>query len=91
MALTDTAIRNAKPGDKPIKLFDGGGLFLHITPAGQRYWRLKYRFAGKEKLLALGVYPRVGLKEARDRRDEAKRLLDDGVDPSVERKVTCPQ
>ncbi|MDB0507661.1 integrase arm-type DNA-binding domain-containing protein [Ralstonia solanacearum] len=87
MALTDTAIRNAKPGDKPIKLFDGGGLFLHITPAGQRYWRLKYRFAGKEKLLALGVYPRVGLKEARDRRDEAKRLLDDGVDPSVERKV----
>lgn len=87
MALTDTAIRNAKPGDKPIKLFDGGGLFLHITPAGQRYWRLKYRFAGKEKLLALGVYPRVGLKEARNRRDEAKRLLDDGVDPSVERKV----
>ncbi|RIJ85556.1 integrase [Ralstonia solanacearum] len=87
MALTDTAIRNAKPGDKPIKLFDGGGLFLHITPAGQRYWRLKYRFAGKEKLLALGVYPRVSLKEARNRRDEAKRLLDDGVDPSVERKV----
>ena len=87
MALTDTAIRNAKPGDKPIKLFDGGGLFLHITPAGQRYWRLKYRFAGKEKLLAVGVYPRVGLKEARNRRDEAKRLLDDGVDPSVERKV----
>ncbi|WP_104565789.1 tyrosine-type recombinase/integrase [Ralstonia mannitolilytica] len=87
MALTDTAIRNAKPSDKPIKLFDGGGLFLHVTPAGQRYWRLKYRFAGKEKLLALGVYPEVGLKEARDRREEAKRLLGEGVDPSVERKV----
>lgn len=87
MALTDTAIRNAKPADKPIKLFDGGGLFLHITPAGQRYWRLKYRFAGKEKLLAIGVYPDVGLREARDRREEAKRLLGEGVDPSVERKV----
>ena len=87
MALTDTAIRNTKPADKPIKLFDGGGLFVHITPAGQRYWRLKYRFAGKEKLLAIGVYPEVGLKEARDRREEAKRLLSEGVDPSVERKV----
>lgn len=87
MALTDTAIRNTKPADKPIKLFDGGGLFLHITPAGQRYWRLKYRFAGKEKLLAIGVYPEVGLKEARDRREEAKRLLSEGVDPSVERKM----
>ncbi|WP_296223262.1 tyrosine-type recombinase/integrase [Ralstonia sp. UBA689] len=87
MALTDTAIRNTKPADKPIKLFDGGGLFLHVTPAGQRYWRLKYRFAGKEKLLALGVYPEVGLKEARDRREEAKRQLGEGVDPSVERKV----
>ena len=87
MPLTDTAIRNTKPADKPIKLFDGGGLFLHITPAGQRYWRLKYRFAGKEKLLALGVYPDVGLKEARDRREEAKRLLGEGIDPSVERKV----
>jgi len=87
MALTDTAVRNAKPADNPIKLFDGGGLFLHITPAGQRYWRLKYRFAGKEKLLALGVYPDVGLKEARDRREEAKRLLGEGIDPSVERKV----
>jgi len=87
MALTDTAVRNAKPAEKPIKLFDGGGLFLHITPTGQRYWRLKYRFAGKEKLLAIGVYPEVGLKEARDRREDAKRLLGEGVDPSVERKV----
>ncbi|ANJ72005.1 integrase arm-type DNA-binding domain-containing protein [Ralstonia insidiosa] len=87
MALTDTAVRNAKPGDKPIKLFDGGGLFLYITPAGKRYWRLKYRFAGKEKLLALGVYPKVGLKEARERRDEARRLLGERVDPSVERRV----
>lgn len=87
MPLTDTAIRNAKPGIKPTKLFDGGGLFLLITPAGQRYWRLKFRFAGKEKLLSLGVYPQVCLKDARTRRDAARKLLADGVDPSVERRV----
>ncbi|MCP1119992.1 hypothetical protein JOE11_004586 [Robbsia andropogonis] len=59
MALTDTAIKNTKPGDKPIKPFDSGGLFLLIAPTGYRYWRMKYRFAGKEKLLAIGVYPEL--------------------------------
>lgn len=87
MPLTDTAIRNAKPSDKPIRLFDGGGLYLEVSPSGGKWWRLKYRFAGKEKRLSLGVYPEIGLKEARDRREAAKRLLADGVDPSVERKV----
>ncbi|WP_343661081.1 integrase arm-type DNA-binding domain-containing protein [Ralstonia sp.] len=87
MPLTDTAIRNAKPSEKPIKLSDGGGLYIEIAPSGGKWWRLKYRFAGKEKRLSLGVYPDVGLKEARDRRDAAKRLLADGIDPSVERRV----
>lgn len=87
MSLTDTAIRNAKPADKPVKLFDGSGLFLLITPAGQKYWRLKYRFAGKEKLLALGVYPEVGLAAARRKRDEARSQLDAGVDPSAAKRI----
>lgn len=87
MPLTDTAIRNAKPSEKPIRLFDGGGLYIEVSPAGGKWWRLKYRFAGKEKRLSLGVYPEIGLKEARDRREEAKRLLGEGIDPSVERKV----
>ena len=72
MALTDTLIRNVKPGQKPQKLFDGGGLFLLIAPTGGKLWRLKYRFGGKEKLLALGVYPDVSLKKARELRDEAR-------------------
>lgn len=87
MPLTDTAIRNAKPGAKPVKLFDERGLYLEISPAGGKWWRLKYRFAGKEKRLSLGVYPDVGLKEARDRRDEARKLLANGVDPSENRKA----
>lgn len=87
MPLTDTAIRNAKPADKSIRLFDGGGLYIEVSPAGGKWWRLKYRFAGKEKRLSLGVYPEIGLKEARERREAAKRLLADGVDPSVERRV----
>ncbi len=87
MALTDTTIRNTKPSDKPSKLFDGGGLFLLIAPTGGRLWRLKYRFGGKEKLLALGAYPDVSLKKARERRDEARKLLADGVDPGANRKA----
>jgi len=86
--LTDTAIRNAKPGDKPSKLFDERGLFLLVTPTGGKWWRLKYRFAGKSKLLSLGVYPTVGLKEARIKREDAKRLLANGIDPSEYRKQT---
>ncbi|MFX1763299.1 integrase arm-type DNA-binding domain-containing protein [Paraburkholderia sp. A1RI-2L] len=87
MALTDTTIRNAKPDDKPRKLFDGGGLFLLIAPTGGKLWRLKYRFDGKEKLLALGVYPDVSLKDAREGRDKARKELAKGVDPSATRKA----
>lgn len=86
MPLTDTTIRNAKPSEKAQKLFDGGGLFLLLTPAGQRYWRMKYRVAGKEKLLALGVYPDVSLAAARKKRDEARELLAAGGDPSAAKR-----
>lgn len=82
MPLTDKAVKNAKAGDKPVKLFDGGGMFLLVTPAGQRYWRLKYRVNGKEKLLALGVYPDVSLAVARKKRDEAQEKLAAGIDPN---------
>ena len=79
MPLTDTAIKNAKPADKPMKLFDGGGLYLELSPAGGKLWRLKYRFGGKEKQLSFGAYPAVSLKEAREHRDEdpgeAKKAL----------------
>lgn len=88
MSLTNTAIRNAKPGSKPAKLFDARGLFLLVTPTGGKWWRLRYKFDDKEKLLSLGVYPDVGLKIARARRDEARKLLADGIDPGENRKAT---
>ena len=69
------------------KLFDGGGLFLHVQKAG-KHWRLKYRLNGKEKLLSLGVYPEVGLKQARDEREKKRALLDKGIDPRAERRAT---
>ena len=75
MPLSDTFIRKAKPESKPIKLFDGRGLYLELTPKGGKWWRFKYRFKGKEKRLSLGVYPEVSLKVARDRREEARRWL----------------
>ncbi|HEU5047472.1 MAG TPA: integrase arm-type DNA-binding domain-containing protein [Rickettsiales bacterium] len=87
MKLTATAINNTKAKDKALKLFDGGGLFLLVKPAGGKWWRLKYRFGGKEKLLSLGTYPEVSLKEARERREEARKLLANGVDPSDNRKA----
>jgi len=87
MPLTDTAVRNAKPGEKTIKLFDERGLYLEVSPAGGKWWRLKYRFDGKEKRLSLGVYPDVSLKDARERRDAARKLLADGTDPSENRKA----
>lgn len=87
MALTDVNVRNAKPRDKLYRLFDERGMYLEISTTGGKWWRLKYRFGGKEKRLSLGVYPDVSLKEARDRRDEARKLLANGVDPSIERKV----
>ena len=73
MALTDTAVRNAKPDGKTKKLFDARGLYLEVAPAGGKWWRLKYRFGGKEKRLSLGVYPDISLKQARERRDRSKR------------------
>ena len=85
--LTDPAVRNAKPKDKPLKLYDTGGLFLLVTPTGGKWWRLRYQYDDKAKLLSLGVYPEVGLKEARDRRDEARKLIADGIDPSANRKA----
>lgn len=86
MALTDVAIRNAKPGAKAIKLADGDGMFLLITPAGGKLWRLKYRIDGREKLLAIGSYPEIGLGEARRRREEARELVARGKDPSREKQ-----
>jgi hypothetical protein len=87
LPLTDTALRNAKPGGKPVRLFDGGGLYLEFSPTGGKWWRLKYRFDGREKRLSLGVYPEVSLKNARDRRDASRKLLADGIDPSENRKA----
>lgn len=85
MALTDAAARKAKPTDRDYKLADSGGLYLFVTKSGSKSWRLKYRFAGKEKRLTFGLYPEVTLVEARDRRDAARRLLRDHVDPGIER------
>ena len=86
MALTDVAIRNAKPGVKAIKLADGGGMFLLVNPTGGKLWRLKYRIDGRKKLLAIGTYPEIGLGEARRRRDEARELIALGEDPSREKQ-----
>lgn len=87
MSLNDISIRNAKSKDKTYRLFDTGGLYLEVSPSGGKWWRFKYRFNDKEKRLSLGVYPDVSLKKARDRRDEARRLVADSVDPSVNRKT----
>ncbi len=88
MPLTDTACRNAKALEKskPIKLFDERGLFLIVTPKGGKWWRFKYRFEGKEKLLSLGTYPDVPLADARERREAARKLLAQGTDPGAARK-----
>ena len=87
MSLTVKQIAAAQPGEKPRKLSDGRGLFLYVTPHGGRWWRFRYRFEGKERLISLGVFPDVGLKGARERREEARRLLACGVDPSSARKA----
>ena len=87
MALTDLALRTAKPKEKAYKLFDGGGLHLVVNPNGSRLWRLAYRFAGKPKQLAFGPYPTISLAEARQKREDAKKLLLDGRDPSAARKL----
>jgi len=85
--LTDIKVKAAKPSKKGIKLFDGGGLFLLVTPTGGKLWRLKYRFGGTEKLLTLGAYPQTTLTDARKRRTEARSLLDRGIDPGAVRKA----
>ena len=87
MPLSDIAIRHAKPGNKPRKMSDGRGMYLEVAPSGGKWWRLKYRFAGKDKRISLGVYPDVSLKEARRRRDEARQLLAKAIDPSEHRKT----
>ena len=95
MPLSDTAIRNAKPGvnpkgittTKPYKIPDGGGLYIEVAPSGGKWWRFKYRFEGKEKRLSLGVYPDVGLKDAREKHAEARKLLAAGVAPSANKKA----
>jgi integrase len=79
-------VKSATYEEKPYKIFDGGGLFLHVQQSG-KYWRLKYRWAGKERLLALGVYPDVGLKDARQARDDARKLKAQGIDPSAHRRA----
>ena len=83
--LTDLTIRGAKPGERLVKLSDGEGLQLHVHPNGSRLWRLAYRFDGKQKILAMGKYPEVGLKEARNRKAKVRAKLADGVDPVAER------
>ncbi|MEO5339239.1 MAG: tyrosine-type recombinase/integrase [Magnetococcus sp. MYC-9] len=86
MPLSDATIRNAKPAEKPFKLTDGDGMYLLVNKAG-RYFRLDYSFNGTRKTLALGVYPDVSLKQARERRDDARRLLANGIDPSAQKKA----
>ncbi len=90
MALTDTAIRNAKPAQKPIKLTDERGLYLLLKPNGSRWWRFDYRYGGKRKTLSMGVYPDVSLKDARNRRDEARKLLAFDADPGENVKRSKP-
>lgn len=85
--LSSTQVEKAKPKEKEYKLYDGGGLFLLITPTGGRLWNFKYRFSGKEKKLSLGAYPAVSLADARQRRENAKKLLANGVDPNEAKKA----
>ena len=85
--LTDTAIRAIKPTTKAANPFDGGGLYLEVAPSGGgKWWRLKYRFQGKEKRISLGTYPTLGLKDARERREQAKKLLAQGIAPSAHKQ-----
>src|SRR5580700_7075569 len=85
--LNDTKVRSAKSREKAFKLSDERGLFLLVTPTGSRLWRLKYRLNGREKLISLGAYPDVTLKRAREKRDDARKLIADGIDPSARRKA----
>lgn len=87
MPLTDAEIRNAQPGAKAVRLFDAKGLYLEVSASGGKWWRFKYRSAGKEKRLSLGVYPEVNLRKARAKCDEARELIERGIDPGERRKI----
>ncbi|CAM7519859.1 TPA: DUF4102 domain-containing protein [Morganella morganii] len=87
MALTDAKIRAAKPQEKPYKLADSGNIFLLVHPNGSRYWRLRYRFQGKEKTSALGIYPELSLSDARDKRDSARKQIAEGIDPCEQKRI----
>ena len=87
MAVTDTTFRNAKPRAKPYKIYAGDGLFMLISPQGGKWWRFKYRVGGKEKKISLGIYPEIGLKMARERCAQARRDMDNGIDPALNRKA----
>ena len=91
MALTDLQIKKAQPKEKAYKILDGLGLYLQVTKTGGKWWRFKYQFEGKEKLLSLGVYPDISLAEARNRRQEARTAVAMGIDPSSNRKVVKEQ
>lgn len=86
MPLTDSAVRHAQPRDKPYKMADSEGLYIHIMPNGSKHWKMKYRFDGLEKKLSFGPYPRVSLRDARAQRDEARNMITKGIDPSYEKK-----
>lgn len=85
--LTDATVKSAKPKDRPYRMADGGGMFLQVNPDGSKYWRQAYRFGGRQKLLALGVYPSVSLRRAREKRDDARKQLDKGIDPCAAKKA----
>ena len=87
MPLTDAYIKGIKPLDTPKKYFDGGGLYLFVQPTGSKRWKLTYRFEKKQNTLSFGEYPTVSLKEAREKREEAKKLLDKGINPSAHKKA----
>jgi len=87
MPLTNIEVQRARSAAKPQRLYDGGGLYLEVSPSGGKLWRFKYRFNGKEKRLAIGIYPAVSIALARKRRDEARELLAREVDPGVHRKT----
>ena len=86
MPLTATAVKNAKPETKIRRLYDERGLYLEVSPKGGKWWRFKYRIDGKEKRISLGVYPDISLSDARERREEARRLVARGIDPSAKRQ-----
>jgi len=88
MSLFDATLRKAKPKDRPYKLYDEKGLFLIVTPKGGKWWRFRYKLGGREKLLSLGTYPDVALQLARDKRDDARKLLADNIDPGEHRKAS---